>query len=181
MDANASSTYIRLELTNTTNTIILSYTVGLVEGDRIPETTAPSYSYAFYQVGNEMNMWVNGERNIYQDIVGKGIAVDGEKWRVDKVIFGFLSYASESGDSNLYSSVFDLNKISLFYENTVSTRIVSTPPIFSQTIAVAMVIVAFLILLTMMIVYRRGRNSKAISMPPTYTEEKSSLHICDLK
>jgi hypothetical protein len=171
MDTNASSTYIRLEITNNTNTIILSYNVGLVEADRIPETTAPSYSYAFYQVGSEVNTWVNGERNIYQDIIDKSIEVDGEKWRVGKVIFGFLSYSSESGDSNFYSCVFDLNQTSLFYENTMSTRIVSTPPIFSQTVAAAMVMVAFLILLTVMIVYRMGRISKAISMPSTYTEE----------
>jgi hypothetical protein len=167
MDLSASSVYVYLTLANATDIIVLGYQVGQVEQGRLPEPTAPSSWYAFYQVGNETDVWVSGERNIYQDIIDKGIRADAEGWRVSKLAFGVWSFSDPS-----LRCMFNLNETSLSYNNTISTEVVSTPPLFSQTVAAAMVIVAFLMLLTIMVVYRKGKPIP-ISTPTNIRKEKA--------
>lgn len=152
LDLNSSAIRVYFSLTNTTHVLILGYHVGLLEEDRIPEPSAPTYMYVFYQIGNQTDVWVEGERNISQDIQAKGINLEEESWVIDRLHLGFWSF--KNGSENTYAGKFNLTETTLFYENLENVQLTSTSPRFSWLI-LSLMIFDLLLVIAILFIARR--------------------------
>lgn len=149
LDLNSSAIRVYISLTNTSHVLILGYHVGRLEADRIPEPSAPTYMYAFYQIGNQTDVWIDGERNISQDIQAKGIILQEENWVITRLHLGFWS--SEKGSENSSAGKFNLTETTLFYETLTNVQLTSTSPRFSWLILALMVFDLLLVIVILFI------------------------------
>src|SRR4030067_1889700 len=67
LDPNFAAERLYIILTNGTKTILLNYVVGQKETD----WKAGSFSYVFYQVGNNMSIWYKREKNVWNNFTAK--------------------------------------------------------------------------------------------------------------
>src|SRR3989304_1296762 len=72
LDPNFAAERFFIILTNGTKTILLNYVVGQKETD----WNSSSFSYVFYQVGNDVGMWYKQEMNVWNDLTAKNFTLD---------------------------------------------------------------------------------------------------------
>jgi len=122
----------RFFLVNDTHFVVLAYEIGFTEEDRVPDPDAENYSYVFYQIGNNTNMWFKGERNLWNDVTKKGLLLENS-WRIVRITFGVMSYRRDPDmDSQRMEGVLKLDDNSLYYENLLTAEMTSYDSQVSQ-------------------------------------------------
>src|SRR3989304_8325316 len=86
LDLNFAAGRLYIILTNGTKTILLNYVVGQKETD----WNSSSFSYVFYQVGNNVSVWYKRETNVWNDLTDKNFTLD-YSWHLTSVLFGCIS------------------------------------------------------------------------------------------
>jgi len=128
----ADAVRFRFFLVNDTHFVVLAYEIGFTEEDRVPDPDAENYSYVFYQIGNNTNMWFKGERNLWNDVTKKGLLLENS-WRIVRITFGVMSYRRDPDmDSQRMEGVLKLDDNSLYYENLLTAEMTSYDSQVSQ-------------------------------------------------
>lgn len=122
----------RFFIVNGTNVVVLAYQIGYTEQDRVPDPDAKSYSYVFYQIGNNTNTWFEGERKIWNDLINRDVLLENS-WRVELITFGVMSYQKDPDIENQrMEGVLKLDDTSLYYENMLTAEMTSYDSQVSQ-------------------------------------------------
>ncbi|UCH37065.1 MAG: phospholipid carrier-dependent glycosyltransferase, partial [Candidatus Bathyarchaeota archaeon] len=92
---------IVLSLTNDSHSIVTSYYIG----SEIPNATQQETQiFLFNRVGETLNTWYTGERNLWQDLVSNPVIaslfLNSSTWRITWIGFGFLSYYGMANQRN---------------------------------------------------------------------------------
>lgn len=102
-----------LHMFNGTHVIVMHYEIG----NESPEYVYQNYTYLQYRIGNTTSTWLNGTRNIWNDLKNKEVPVT-KSWKITAIVFGLVSYSrgGASGNSQM-QVVFDLNETYLSSSN----------------------------------------------------------------
>lgn len=83
-------------LNNGTNTVELSYCIGMELEDVNPDPKAPSYSYLYFTVSNMSNSWVTINRNVVDDLAAKNISIGtDDNWKISRYCIGAMLYQGD--------------------------------------------------------------------------------------
>lgn len=130
----------RLFIVNGTNAVVLAYQIGYTEQDRVPDPDAKSYSYVFYQIGNNTNTWLEGERKIWNDLTNRDVLLENS-WKVELITFGVMSYQKDPNiEDQRMEGVLKLDDTSLYYENLLTAEMTSYDSQVSQYALAGMII-----------------------------------------
>jgi hypothetical protein len=70
-----------------------------------------------YMIGNTTGIWLNGTRNIWDDLKNKEVPVT-KSWKITAIVFGLVSYSRDRANSDSRMQVvFDLNETYLAFSN----------------------------------------------------------------
>jgi len=153
LDPNFDAGRLYIILTNGTKTIVLNYVVGQKETD----WKAGSFSYVFYQVGNNVNMWYKRETNVWNDLTDKNFTLD-YSWHITSVLFGSMSYLKGPNDNNKMIVLLNASETSLHYEKTTFTEVIPTLQV--SWVTVYLMIVNTVLLLVPLVIFLKSTHKK---------------------
>jgi len=155
LDPNFAAERLYIILTNGTKTILLNYVVGQKETD----WKAGSFSYVFYQVGNNVSVWYKQETNVWDDLTDKNFTLD-YSWHVTSVLFGCISYWKEPNDNNKMIVLLNASETSLHYEKTTFTEVIPTLQV--SWIVVYLMILDMVLLLVPLVIFLTSARKKKL-------------------
>jgi len=155
LDPNFAAERLYIILTNGTKTILLNYVVGQKETD----WKAGSFSYVFYQVGNNMSIWYRHEANVWNDLTDKNFTLD-YSWHITSVLFGCISYWKEPNDNNKMIVLLNASETSLHYEKTTFTEVIPTLQV--SWIVVYLMILDMVLLLVPLVIFLTSARKKKL-------------------
>src|SRR3989337_2266589 len=155
LDPNFAAERLYIILTNGTKTILLNYVVGEKETD----WKAGSFSYVFYQVGNNMSIWYRHEANVWNDLHDKNFTLD-YSWHITSVLFGCISYWKEPNDNNKMIVLLNASETSLHYEKTTFTEVIPTLQV--SWIVVYLMILDMVLLLVPLVIFLTSARKKKL-------------------
>ena len=153
LDPNFAAERLYIILTNGTKTIVLNYVVGQKETD----WKAGSFSYVFYQVGNNVSMWYKRETNVWNDLTDKNFTLD-YSWHLTSVLFGSMSYLKGPNDNNKMIVLLNASETSLHYEKTTFTEVIPTLQV--SWIVVYLMILDMVLLLVPLVIFLKSAHKK---------------------
>jgi len=155
LDPNFAAERLYIILTNGTKTILLNYVVGQKETD----WKAGSFSYVFYQVGNNMSIWYRHEANVWNDLTDKNFTLD-YSWHITSVLFGCISYWKEPNDNNKMIVLLNASETSLHYEKTTFTEVIPTLQV--SWVTVYLMIADVILLLVPLVIFLESAHKKKL-------------------
>ena len=155
LDLNFAAGRLYIILTNGTKTILLNYVVGQKETD----WKAGSFSYVFYQVGNNVSVWYKRETNVWDDLTDKNFTLD-YSWHITSVLFGCISYWKEPNDNNKMIVLLNASETSLRYEKTTFTEVIPTLQV--SWVAVYLMIADVILLLVPLVIFLESAHKKKL-------------------
>ena len=155
LDPDFAAGRLYIILTNGTKTIVLNYVVGQKETD----WNSSSFSYVFYQVGNNVGMWYKQEMNVWNDLTAKNFTLDFS-WHVTSVLFGCISYGKEPSSNNRLIVLLNASETSLHYEKTTFTEVIPTLQV--SWIAVYLMILDTVLLLIPLVILLKNAHKKKL-------------------
>ena len=155
LDPNFAAGRLYIILTNGTKTIVLSYVVGQKETD----WKASSFSYVFYQLGNNVSLWYKQETNVWNDLTDKNFTLD-YAWHVTSVLFGCLSYLKEPNDNDEMIVLLNASETSLHYEKTTFTEVIPTLQV--SWVTVYLMILDMVLLLVPLVIFLKSAHQKKL-------------------
>jgi hypothetical protein len=168
----------RFFLVNNTHFVVLAYEIGFTEEDHVPDPDAKSYSYVFYQIGNDTNMWFRGERSLWNDLINKGLLLENS-WKIARITFGVMSYRKDPDmDNQRMEGVLKLDDNSLYYENLLNVKMTSYGSQVSHYAIAGMVMSIVLFFTCSCIIIKMG-NSK--NFRSAYLARLSLYNLVDLQ
>ena len=155
LDPGFAAGRLYIIVTNGTRTILLNYVVGQKETD----WKAGSFSYVFYQVGNNMSIWYRHEANVWNDLTDKNFTLD-YSWHITSVLFGCISYWKEPNDNNKMIVLLNASETSLHYEKTTFTEVIPTLQV--SWVTVYLMILDMVLLLVPLVIFLKSANKKKL-------------------
>jgi len=155
LDPKSAAGRLYIILTNGTKTIVLSYVVGQKETD----WKASSFSYVFYQLGNNVSLWYKQEMNVWNDLTDKNFTLD-YAWHVTSVLFGCLSYLKEPNDNDEMIVLLNASETSLHYEKTTFTEVIPTLQV--SWVTVYLMILDMVLLLVPLVIFLKSAHQKKL-------------------
>jgi len=143
VNLTTDSARIYLTLINGTDTILLFYVVGFKMQNLVPDPTAETYFYVFYQVGNATDTWFVGERNLWTDLASRGLSIDSS-WKIVKIVFGVESLKETSTPNSQMQGLFELTENSIYYENLTFATVSPSDEQISWIAVAVMITIVFL-------------------------------------
>jgi hypothetical protein len=125
LNLTQESAYVSVTLTDGTNVIFVGYYLGF----QLPEWRFLQDFYVSYKVGDMLDIWIKGERNIWDDLVRKNLPLT-LSLKVVKAIFGILSYrpTPQFLNNTKMEALFNAGETSLFFETSTFVKI--TPDLY---------------------------------------------------
>src|SRR3989337_3417587 len=155
LEPNFAAGRLYIILTNGTKTILLNYVVGQKETD----WKAGSFSYVFYQVGNNMSIWYRHEANVWNDLTDKNFTLD-YSWHITSVLFGCISYGKEPNDNDRMIVLLNASETSLHYEKTTFTEVIPTLQV--SWVTVYLMIADTVLLLVPLVIFLESAHKKKL-------------------
>ena len=153
LDPGFAAGRLYIILTNGTKTIVMNFVVGQKETD----WKAGSFSYVFYQVGNNVSVWYKQETNVWDDLTDKNFTLD-YSWHVTSVLFGCISYGKEPNDNDRMIVLLNASETSLHYEKTTFTEVIPTLQV--SWVTVYLMIADTVLLLVPLVIFLKTAHKK---------------------